>query len=275
LGFSIHYEYGAKIRQYEPDFVIRLTNGTLLILEIKGAGGEVHDPDVVNAKNGAAHKWVTAVNNAKQYGVWAFDICRRIADLRSILAKHAGADDADATTEATRVLPFRIVETPAASERFSTCVPLTSLRAAAGYWSEEQTELEGIADFANEWVSWETSTRFEPGMFVARVTGHSMEPEIPANHYCLFRQPRGGSRGGRRVLVWHEGVTDSETGGSYTVKVYRSEKVETDEGMQHARIILEPLNPQYEPIVLTPEHEGQVRVLAEFVEVVGQAPSAE
>ena len=275
LGFAIHYEYGEKIRQYEPDFVVRLTNGTLLILEIKGAGGEVHDPDVVNAKNVAAEKWVDAVNNAKQYGTWAFDICRRIADLRSMLAKYAGADESDAASETAKVLPFRIVSDPAPSDRFSTCVPLTSLRAAAGYWSEEQTALDGIADYANEWVTWETSTSYEPGMFVARVTGHSMEPEIPANHYCLFRQPRAGSRNGRRLLVWHEGKTDSETGGSYTVKVYRSEKVETEEGMQHARIILEPLNPQYEPIVLTPEDEGQVRVLAEFVEVIGQAPTAE
>ena len=42
--------------------------------------------------------------------------------------------------------------------------------------------------------------------------------------------------------------------------------------MLHSEIA--PLNLAYEPIELTPEHEGQVRVLAEFVEVVGPAPEA-
>lgn len=29
---------------------------------------------------------------------------------------------------------------------------------------------------------------------------------------------------GRRVLVWHSGISDSLTGGHYTLKVYTSEK---------------------------------------------------
>ena len=153
---------------------------------------------------------------------------------------------------------------------FRTCVPLTSLRAAAGYWSEEQTSLDGIAECANEWITYDTNTRFEPGMFVARVKGHSMEPLIPDNSYCLFRPTPGGTRQGRKVLVWHEGATDPETGGQYTVKEYSSRKEQNEDGeLEHTKIILSPLNLSYEPIELTPEHEGQVRVLAEFVEVVG------
>jgi phage repressor protein C with HTH and peptisase S24 domain len=112
-------------------------------------------------------------------------------------------------------------------------------------------------------------------MFVARVRGDSMEPLIPANSYCLFRQPNVGSRQGKRLLVWHRGVTDSETGGQYTVKVYESEKVVNDEGWEHTSITLKPLNPEYDPIVLTPTDEGDIRVLAEFVEVVGAAPEVE
>lgn len=266
LGFVVHYDYGVKTRQYLPDFVVRLTNGTLLVLEIKGVGGEIHEPDVVNAKNAAAHKWVKAVNNAKQYGTWVFDICRNISELRGMLAKHAGAEEkVDAT-----VLPFRVVQRPRREDLFRTCVPLTSLRAAAGYWSEEQTSLDGIAECANEWITYDTNTRFEPGMFVARVKGHSMEPLIPDNSYCLFRPTPGGTRQGRKVLVWHEGATDPETGGQYTVKEYSSRKEQNEDGeLEHTKIILSPLNLSYEPIELTPEHEGQVRVLAEFVEVVG------
>ncbi len=36
LGFEIHYIYGGAHYMYRPDFIIRLTNGTHLILEVKG-----------------------------------------------------------------------------------------------------------------------------------------------------------------------------------------------------------------------------------------------
>ena len=76
-------------------------------------------------------------------------------------------------------------------------------------------------------------------------------------------------------LIWHRGVTDSETGGEYTVKVYESEKAVKDGEWEHKSITLKPLNPKYDSIVLTPTDEGDVRVLAEFVEVVGAAPEVE
>jgi phage repressor protein C with HTH and peptisase S24 domain len=105
-----------------------------------------------------------------------------------------------------------------------------------------------------------------------RVVGDSMEPIIPANSYCLFRTPVTGTRQGRKLLVWHRGVTDSDTGGQYTVKVYEREKGVTAGEWQHKRITLRPVNANYAPIELTPNEEGDVRVLAEFVEVVGAAP---
>src|SRR5439155_206324 len=145
---------------------------------------------------------------------------------------------------------------PTDEQRFKTCVPLTTLRAAAGYWSEEQTSIEGIESIANDWIEYDTTTRFKPGMFVARVIGDSMEPLIPANSYCLFREPGAGTRLGKKVLVGHKGVIDSETGGQYTVKVYESEKQETEGEWQHTRITLKPLNRKYEPIELTPRDEG-------------------
>jgi SOS-response transcriptional repressor LexA len=107
-------------------------------------------------------------------------------------------------------------------------------------------------------------------MFVAQVSGTSMEPEIPDGAYCLFGPAPEGTRQGRTVLVWLEGETDPEHGGHYTIKRYESEKVSDLGGeFRHTRITLKPLNPDFEPIVLTPESEGQVRVLAELVEVLG------
>ena len=56
------------------------------------------------------------------------------------------------------------------------------------------------------------------------------------------------------------------------MKEYRSEKVFGDDGeFLHARIELRPRsrNPVHQPIVLTPDDEDEVRVMAELVEVVG------
>ena len=98
-----------------------------------------------------------------------------------------------------------------------------------------------------------------------------MVPDIPNGAYCLFRPPRAGSRQSRTLLVWHSGVSDPQTGGQYTVKVYSSRKVEDLEGgWKHVEVTLSPRNPAYDSIILTPKDEGEVRVIAEFVEVIGQ-----
>lgn len=101
-------------------------------------------------------------------------------------------------------------------------------------------------------------------MFVAKVQGESMEPDIPDGAYCLFRLQRAGSRQGRRLLLWHSGIDDPMTGGHYTLKVYTSEKVaEPDGSWRHTKVVLKPLNPEFEPIVLTAKDEGDVRVIGE------------
>ena len=179
-----------------------------------------------------------------------------------------------AAASAADVLPFRNV-TPKAAERFVTCVPLTSLRAAAGRFSEEQVGFDELAGWASEWITWDDHPRFEPGMFVAKVQGRSMEPEIPDGAYCLFRPPRAGSREGRRLLVWHSGIDDPMTSGHYTLKVYTSEKAPTSDGSwQHTKVVLKPLNPEFDPIVLTPKDEGDVGVIAELAAVLTTKASA-
>lgn len=106
-------------------------------------------------------------------------------------------------------------------------------------------------------------------MFVARVDGRSMEPEIPDRSYVLFRPPTAGSRQGKRLLVRHSGIEESETGGAFTVKVYSSEKRFLEDGtFRHVEIVLKPLNPEFQPIVLTASDERNIRVVGEVVEVL-------
>lgn len=106
-------------------------------------------------------------------------------------------------------------------------------------------------------------------MFVARVTGRSMEPRIPDGSYCLFRSPVSGTRQGRTVLVQLRDEVDPDTGLRFTVKRYRSEKTADEDGWRHVKILLEPVNPDFQPIELTADDEDSVVVTAELVEVIG------
>jgi hypothetical protein len=92
------------------------------------------------------------------------------------------------------LFPGPLTTSPPPASRFTTHVPVYDLTAAAGFWGPESvpeeigwTELPGVA--------------VKPGMFVARVTGTSMEPLIPDGSWCLFRPCPAGSREGRIVLV--------------------------------------------------------------------------
>jgi type I restriction enzyme, R subunit len=140
---------------------------------------------------------------------------------------------------------------PKPEDRYQTCLPFVPLKAAAGAFSNPQH----IEDAGFEWVAIESRHRLRPGMFVAQVVGRSMEPTIPDGAYCIFRAPVEGTRQGKTVLVQMRDAMDPET-------------VQEGDSWRHARIILKPVNPDFEPIVLTGAEEGELQVIAEFVEVL-------
>lgn len=79
-----------------------------------------------------------------------------------------------------------------------------------------------------------------------------------------------GTRQGKTVLVQLHDEVDPESGERYTVKRYESEKAQEEDGSwRHPKITLRPKNPDFEPIVLTCDDEGQVSVIAECTEVLG------
>jgi phage repressor protein C with HTH and peptisase S24 domain len=134
------------------------------------------------------------------------------------------------------------------------------LTAAAGFWGPESvpdeigwTEVPGVS--------------LKPGMFVARVTGTSMEPLIPDGSWCLFRPCPAGSRDGRIVLVQLGTDGAGEIGGRFAAKKYHSQKTVTANGWRHDCIQLLPLNPAFEPITLKQEDAGDLHVIGEFVRV--------
>ena len=141
---------------------------------------------------------------------------------------------------------------------FETHLPLYSLRAAAGGLGEEmQSEAE-------DWVRAPEGMRLGPELFVAHVTGRSMEPRIPDGSLNLFRLHPVGSRQNKILLIQRFGVTGDTA--RYTVKKYTSTKVRTGEDeWAHGRVRLEPLNPEFEAWDLSPE---DFAVVAEWLRVI-------
>lgn len=262
VGLKVPYDYGSQTHVYEPDFVVQVRGGTYVLLEAKGGGGEFRNPGRVLAKRTAARKWIAAVNNLGTFGMWTEDMCyeEKVGQLIQKLEAHA--DPADVP------LPFRFVESRA-EDRYRTCVPYPTVSQAAGAFSEEQTDPNWLTEWTADWVEFDPAKPFRAGMFVAQVRGRSMEPLIPDGAYCLFAPPTAGSRDGKILLVAYRGQADLVYGGAYTVKRYRSVTRAADDGeWEHVEITLEPLNDEFDPIVLTPRDEGDVRVVAEFVQVV-------
>ena len=159
---------------------------------------------------------------------------------------------------------LRFVE-PAPNDRYVTCVPVVPLEAAAGAFSEVQG-LEGEW----EWVALDSRRKPAPGLFVAKVVGESMNRRIPNGAWCLWRANPGDTRQRKVVLAQHRDIDDPELGGRYTVKIYESEKVATDDGgWRHAVVRLMPDSddPAFKPIVLENLEEGELSIIAELVEV--------
>jgi ERCC4-related helicase/phage repressor protein C with HTH and peptisase S24 domain len=145
---------------------------------------------------------------------------------------------------------------------YEDAVPVYDLKAAAGAFGDPQSVEP------NGWVEI-TGRKLREGMFVAQVKGRSMEPRIPDGAWCLFASPVVGSRQGRVVLVQHREIHDPDTGGSYTVKQYSSEKaLQPDGTWRHSNIVLQPLNRDYQPICLGSESVGDLTVIAEVLEVL-------
>ena len=70
LELTVPYEFNGHARSYEPDFLVKLTNGLYVLLEVKG---QPH-PET-EAKHEAAKRWVRAVNRWAELGAWAFEVC--------------------------------------------------------------------------------------------------------------------------------------------------------------------------------------------------------
>jgi ATP-dependent helicase YprA (DUF1998 family) len=265
-----------------PDVIYRATHhdpdeGICVYLD--GLSGHLHGNAVTADRDRAIRTWLRN-NGWDVIEIAASDLHDEGAMQRHFrrLAGYLRADDlrarvqtdtswfgrAEQAAQPARFVP-RIVR-PTHAERYQNCVPLVPLKAAAGWFSEPQDTGEPT-DW--DWTAIDSRRPLRRGMFVAQIVGRSMEPQIPDGAYCLFGSPVEGSRQGKTVLVQLHDRTDPEHGGRFTLKKYFSEKAtSTDGSWRHVKVELRPNNPDFNPIELTTDDEGAVKVVAEVLETL-------
>ena len=169
-------------------------------------------------------------------------------------------------TVASNVIPFKLMDGKRVKP-FKNAVPVVDLKMAAGLFSDVQTfDIHDVA-----WMELPDIYRPQPGMFVAQVIGESMNRRIRNGSWCLFRANPQGTRAGKVVVAQHRSITDPETGGSYTVKIYTSEKRQTDDGSwHHTRVELSPdsTDSTFSPLILGADVADSVTIVAEMIAVL-------
>ncbi len=163
-----------------------------------------------------------------------------------------------------------LVEEATSLEQFVTHLPLFSLQAAAasapdGDWGAVAKEQHTDA------LGWMRVTihgrKLNDRMFVAQISGHSMDDGksgLKNEAFAVFEFWPAGTRQNKIVLV-RGAFTDPDTG-SYAVKKYVADQRGSHN--THRRIVLVSLNPdkeRYPDIVLQPEQDDDLTVVAALV----------
>ena len=89
-GFMIPYRYDNTIRQYIPDFIVKLKNGIKLVLEVKPRKDL---QDVQNKKKFTSlDEWITCVCNDDIYGKWSWNIISDVSKIHDIINSYNISD---------------------------------------------------------------------------------------------------------------------------------------------------------------------------------------
>lgn len=146
-------------------------------------------------------------------------------------------------------------------------VPIYDLKIAAGKFGDKQY----IDETDHDWVLLPDTFRIQPGLFVAQVVGESMNRRIPNRAWCLFKLNPVGTRQGKVVVAQHKDIQDLDTGAEYTVKVYESQKLTSeDDPWEHRIVILRPdsNNPNYKSIEIKSNEKDELKIIAELVAIL-------
>jgi type III restriction enzyme len=87
LGFVINYVFRGVFHKFYPDFLIRLSNGRMLVLEVKGK-----DDQQNRTKRDFLNEWIKAINSDGRFGKWSWAVSFRTSDIKDIIRKHSQDD---------------------------------------------------------------------------------------------------------------------------------------------------------------------------------------
>jgi len=77
------------VKKYRPDFLVRLTNGVNLVLEVKGQDNQEN-----RSKRQFLSEWVAGVNEHGGFGLWTSDVVMQPKKVVAVLKKHAAKQTA-------------------------------------------------------------------------------------------------------------------------------------------------------------------------------------
>ena len=157
-----------------------------------------------------------------------------------------------------------LVELNNHENKLSNPIPLYNFYAAAGTFSEMQSE----KDFTL--IEGPQNIKQNNDYFACKIVGESMNRTIPNGSICLFKPYTGGSRNGKIVLVENFDIQDEDFNSAFTIKTYSSEKTISEEGWEHTSIVLRPnsFDTSYKNIVINEENGKEMRIVGEFVSII-------
>ncbi|TSA09779.1 MAG: type III restriction endonuclease subunit R [Deltaproteobacteria bacterium] len=82
LGFEVLYVYRGVVRKYRPDFLVRLYDDEMLVLETKG-----QDTEQDKVKRRYLDEWAQAVNEHGGFGRWRCAVAKAPGEIRDILQR--------------------------------------------------------------------------------------------------------------------------------------------------------------------------------------------
>ena len=242
----------------QADLIVKNTYRTLMTRGMKGCWVYCTDPETA--------EWFRSRVVSRE-GVEAVPVASADPVLDADAGLHGEGESPRPTTARSNVVPLRVVSRDRATH-WRDALPVVDLQFAAGMFGSS-----GAFDLdAATWVEPPDWVRPKEGLFIAQVTGASMNRRIPDGAWCLFRVNPQGSRQGKVVVAQHRSIADPELGGSYTVKVYSSVKEAAADGSwRHALVTLSPDSddPRFEPIEIRAGSDDEVMIVAEFLGVVG------
>jgi len=146
-------------------------------------------------------------------------------------------------------------------EKYVNFLPLYTIKAACGkFLYNEDAVIHGWIDIEKY-----NLPRGE-NYFVVQAKGHSMEPTIQDDAYCLFEY--GTPFFENDIILVEIPNKDMDYGGAFTIKKYTREKGKIDGVEQHTSISLMPLNKDYEPLVFDTDTGNDLKMVGVFKKVI-------